>query len=424
MSGRVQLASIGTQDAYLTGQPEITYFLKRFKRHTKFATETIDNALDGDMKFGSRLRCTIPRKGDLIKNIYLRIELSDLTYAESPYNVGYTDSIGHAIIEYADLTIGGQTIERLTGEYLEIYSELFFSESQQRGVEWLTGKTGTRAGLGPASTDSTITNNYYGKYPRTFFILLPFYFNRHESMSIPLSAIDKQEVEIEIKLRHLSELYVQSEGSPAPPSTPTGSIVNISMPVEYVFITDDEMNYIKNQPINYVITQLQLSKFTIEANETSKKLLLRFVNPVKELYMVIQNQEDRENNDWFKFKNDENTNFPLNEQLDKLSLSFNNEERITDEIANALFLRQLQPMNFHTRIPDRFFYTYSFSLDPENHIPSGQVNMSRIQNKVLKINTTNNTKKRDVRIYAKSYNVLRIQYGLAGVLFTDNNFIN
>ena len=243
-------------------------------------------------------------------------------------------------------------------------------------------------------------------------------------MSIPLSAIDKQEVEIEIKLRHLSELYVQSEGSPAPPSTPTGSIVNISMPVEYVFITDDEMNYIKNQPINYVITQLQLSKFTIEANETSKKLLLRFVNPVKELYMVIQNQEDRENNDWFKFKNDENTNFPLNEQLDKLSLSFNNEERITDEIANALFLRQLQPMNFHTRIPDRFFYTYSFSLDPENHIPSGQVNMSRIQNKVLKINTTNNTKKRDVRIYAKSYNVLRIQYGLAGVLFTDNNFIN
>ena len=424
MSGRVQLASVGTQDEYLTGQPEITYFLKRFKQHTKFATETIDNALDGDRDFGSRVRCTIPRKGDLIRNIYLRIELSDLTYSESNYNVGYTDSIGHAIIEYADLIIGGQTIERITGEYLEIYSELFISESQQRGVEWLVGKTGTKTGLGPASTDTNITNNYYGAYPRTFFVNLPFFFTRHSSLSIPLSSIDRQEVEVEIKLRPLSELYVQPAGSSTLPAQPTGSIVNLSMPVEYVFITREEIDYINSQPINYVITQLQLSKFVMEANEISKKLLLRFVNPVKELYIIIQNQEDSNNNDWFTYNNLENTNFPLNEQLDSLSLTFNNEERITQEVANALFLRQLQPMNFHSRVPSRFIYNYSFSIEPENYIPTGQVNMSRIQNKILKINTTNNSKKRDVRIYAKSYNILRVQYGLAGVIFTDNNFVN
>ena len=421
MSGRVQLASVGTQDAYLTGQPEITYFLKRFKRHTKFATETIDNAIDGDKQFGARLRCTIPRKGDLIRNIYLKVELSDISTGSS--GTGYTDSIGHAMIEYVDLLIGGQTIQRLTGEYLEIYSELFISDSQQDAVKFLVGKTGTKDGLGRAITTGD-GSTVFGAYPRIFFILLPFYFTKHSSLSIPLSAIDKQEVEVEIKLRPFSELHITVGGYSSPPSEPTASIVNISMPVEYVFITDDEMNYIKNQPINYVITQLQLSKFVMEANETSKKLLLGFVNPVKELYIVIQNQEDRENNDWFNFKNTENLNFPINEQLHNLSLSFNNEDRISSEVANALFLRQLQPMSFHTRVPDRFFYVYSFSLDPENHLPTGQVNMSRIQNKILKINTTNNTKKRDVRIYATSYNILRVQHGLAGVLFTDNNFIN
>lgn len=429
MSGRVQLASVGTQDEFLTGTPEITYFLKRFKRHTKFAVETIDNALDGDKTFGSRLRCTIPRKGDLIRNIYMRIELSELTYATAPYNMGYTDSIGHAIIEYADLIIGGQTIERLPGEYIEIYSDMFISESQQRGVTWLTGKTGDREGLGPASTSSGVTSAYYGAYPRIFFVLLPFYFTRHSSLAIPLSAIDRHEVEVEIKLRPLNQVIVQPPSATAPPSDPTGTVNNISMPIEYVFVTDDEINYIKNQPIDYVITQLQLSKFVMEANETSKKMLLRFVNPVKELYFVIQDQDRVSDsiatgNDWFNFKNTQMSSFPLNEQLSSLALSFNNEERISAEVADAIFMRQIQPMNAHTRVPTRYLYNYSFSLDPENYLPTGQVNMSRIQNKILKLNTTHTTKKRDVRVYAKSYNILRIQYGLAGLLFTDNNFVN
>ena len=429
MSGRVQLASVGTQDEYLTGQPEITYFLKRFKRHTKFAIETIDNALDGDKAFGSRLRCTIPRKGDLIKNIYMRIELSELSYATAPYNVGYTDSVGNSIIEYADLIIGGQTIERLTGEYLELYSEMFISESQQRGVTWLTGKTGSREGLGPASASAGATSAYYGKYPRIFFVMLPFYFTRHSSLAIPLSAIDRQEVEVEIKLRPLDQLIVQPPSAAATPEPPSGVINGISMPIEFVFVSDDEMNYIRDRPTDYVITQLQLSKSVIEAGDTVKKLLLRFVNPVKELYMIIQDQDKVSNNiftgnDWFNFQNSQMTDFPFGEQLNTLSLSFNNEERISAEVANALFLRHIQPMSAHTRVPTRHVYNYSFSIDPENYLPTGQVNMSRIQNKVLKLNTTSSTKKRDIRVYAKSYNILRIQYGLAGLLFTDNNTVN
>ena len=33
--GRIQLASVGIQDEFLTGDPQITYFLKNFKRHLK-----------------------------------------------------------------------------------------------------------------------------------------------------------------------------------------------------------------------------------------------------------------------------------------------------------------------------------------------------------------------------------------------------
>lgn len=409
-SGRVQLASVGAQDEYITGTPEITYFLKRFKHHTRFAIETMDTGLDGDNTFGGTVRCTVPRKGDLIRSMFLRVELSALV----PDTYGYTDSIGHALIEYADLIIGGQIIERITGEYMEIYSEFSVSNSQQKAIEMLVGKTGTRTGLGSASSA-----NYY---PRIFVIPLPFYFYRHDSMSIPLSALTRHEVEVVVKLRKLENLVVNAAG---PAVVPTGSIVSISMPIEYVFLTDEENKFIREQSTDYVITQLQMSRFTIDAGVTEVTMRTQFINPVKELYFVIQNQDVVEpdiltGNDWFNFTNSQQTNFPQGEQLDSLELTFNNETRLSKDVANALYLRYVHPMQFHTRISDRTVYNYSFSLNPENHIPSGQVNMSRIQNKLLKLTTTPNSKKRDVRIYALNYNILRINSGLGGLIFNSN----
>ena len=34
--GQIQLAAIGPQDIYLTGNPQITYFKAVYKRHTNF----------------------------------------------------------------------------------------------------------------------------------------------------------------------------------------------------------------------------------------------------------------------------------------------------------------------------------------------------------------------------------------------------
>ena len=113
-SGRVKLALSGIQDYFLTGDPDITYFEQVYKKHTKFALETLDNVFNNKyVNFGDTIRGTIERRGDIIRNIYFRIQLSEL----SP-SVGYTDSIGNALIEYADLIIGGQVVQRINGEYM------------------------------------------------------------------------------------------------------------------------------------------------------------------------------------------------------------------------------------------------------------------------------------------------------------------
>jgi hypothetical protein len=497
--GRVQLSAVGVQDQFLTGEPQVTYFLKNFKRHTPFALETLQSGFTSQPQFGIANDCFVPRKGDLIRNMYVKVNLSDFGYdpfattivgtttsstikvadasginvgayfagnqGGGSYSfdndsitvtavnnvgsevtlsqevnvvdgkpalfldpVGYTDSIGHALIEHADLLIGGQTVERITGEYLELYSEIAVSDSQQEGMELLVGKTLSKTGLGPASSQGGITKNFYGAYPRIFMIPLPFYFFRNDSLSIPLSALTKQEVQVNIKFRKWEDVIVNmnTSGKTISDLTSQPQMLELTLVTEYIFLSDAELNHFRTSKIDYVISQLQLARFNMAENALTQQVALKFLNPVKELFFVIQNSEFVESNistgnDWFNYNNLENLRAPLYEQLSNLRLDLNGETIIPSEVADAVYLRGIQPMLSHTRGPNRRFYIYSFALDPENHLPTGQVNMSRIVNQLLSITSTPNTKQRNVRVYALNYNVLRIHNGLAGVIFNDNN---
>lgn len=411
-SGRVEIAYTGIQDTFLTGDPQFTYFQRVYKQHTKFAIEVMDTPIDGALDFGQNLVATIPRMGDLIRTIYLRVLLSNVSSSNAVVdgsNVGYTDSIGNALIDYADLIIGGQTVQRINGEFMEIYSDMWVSDSQQASMKALVG---TNYDLN-ALTSVQNTSMY--------IIPLPFYFYRDDSMAIPLSAITFQEVQVRIQLKPLSQLVVPAMYAPGNyPGDAIASILQMSVPVEFIFLSTPELNYIKNRQIDYAITQLQQNKQTIPAGNTYTQMQLTFVNPVRELYIVIQTSNAVANNDLFSYSNIyQGTPVDI---LQSINLKFNNETRINSEIANYLYLRKAQPLNFHTRSPTRFIYSYSFSIFPENSEPSGQTNMSRIINKLLNVNINSQAYDVQVRVYARSFNILRIRNGLAGVIFIDNNF--
>jgi len=418
--GRLQLASSGIQDYFLTTNPDVTFFKQVYKKHTKFALETLDNPFDDQVEFGTTIRCVIPRKGDLVRNIYFRVELPPLMTGAETGDVGYTDSVGNAIIEFADLIIGGQIIQRLTGEFIELHNQLYYTDSKQKSFERLVGTTGTRTGLGVANSSN---------YPRTFVVPLCFYNTESEPLCIPLSALSKQEVEVQIKLRTLSEIAVTS--GTILDYNPSAQILNATLPVEYVYLENEEIDFIRNTRLEYLITQTQLAKGSIDAGSTNIKYRINFINPVKELYFVIQDDFISESNiytgnDYFNYNNIGYTaTYPQYHQLSDLKLEFNDEIAIDNRIADANFLSSLQPMLHHSRVPkdDRRFYVYSFSIDPESYYPTGQINMSRIQNKILSVTLTPASKKRSLRIYAQSYNILRIENGLAGILFIDNNTI-
>ncbi len=76
----MQIVSYGSQDLYLTGTPEITYFKIVYRRHTNFAMETHKIQFDDTVGFGTTNIATVDKIGDLMYDCYLEIEIPEISF--------------------------------------------------------------------------------------------------------------------------------------------------------------------------------------------------------------------------------------------------------------------------------------------------------------------------------------------------------
>ncbi|MBQ45949.1 MAG: hypothetical protein CMP10_00390 [Zetaproteobacteria bacterium] len=390
MAGRLNLAVTGIQDQWLTGKPEFSYFLMNFKRHTKFSIEAIETPFDGDVDFDTTLECRIPsNKGDLIRSMMLKFTLPQPTGTPgSGKDLRYIKSIGSKIIQHADLLIGGQTIERITGDYIYMYDQLHNNKDDLDQTLYF---------LGGHDNYIAVSSDW------DYNVFLPFYFFRHPSLAIPVFALTKQQVEIRIKFKKLKDItvsYTTATGAIAdPPSDVVSSIKKPSLITDFFFITEYERDFIMTRPIEYIITQVQMSKFKMKAGESKKSIMLKFKGPVKEmLFMAVSD-------DVYKYN-----------PIKHVSMKFNNNTIID---ADNLMLSYEQPLKYYTGVTNNNFGVYSFSLKPETYYPTGQVNMSRIAHNLLEVelDEPDATFEHTVYVYGVSYNVLRVHSGLGGLKF-------
>jgi hypothetical protein len=300
----------------------------------------------------------------------------------------YRESIGAQLIEYADLVIGSQTIERITGDYIYMYDQIHSNKDDiDQTLYFLTGH------------DNYIDVTYDWGYS----LFLPFYFFRNPSLAIPACALTKQLVEVRIKFKKLTDVtlsYTRTSGGVSdPPSSVLSSIKNVSLVTDFFFITEDEKNFLLTRPIEYVITQLQLSQFKFKAGESKKSGMLNFKNPVKEMFFMASSD------DVYKY-----------EPIKQVTMKFNNTTIID---ADNLMLSYEQPLKYYTGVTGNNFGVYSFSLKPEIYYPTGQVNMSRIAHNLIDIelDSPDASFEHKVYVYAVNYNVLRISSGLGGLKF-------
>ena len=406
-AGALQLNFIGPQDKHLTGNPQMTYFKSVYKKYSNFAKDTKKLSFENKVQYGSEHICVIPYDGDLLSDIYLYIELSELVSSNNNENwAGYINGLGYSIIESAEIQIGGLTIDTLDTNWLDIYNELFDQRSDTL--------------IGKFNTDITLQEN---NTAQKLYIPLPFWFSKNSGSSLPIIALRNHEIKIKIKFRNLNEI-IKSDISTFSPTTPT---ITANILANYIHLDTNEQKYFTNNSHEYLIDQLQtLSDTNITSSTNTKKIPLDFSHPIKSFYWVIVNdinnsQNMKTGNNWLSYTSSDSL---YGDTFNTAKITMNGQDRIID--LDASYYRNVVPYETQSYYPRKYIYTYSFSLYPGQYQPSGSCNYSRIQNNnsfleltFNNVNSNGGATNGRVKIYGLNYNILKISSGQGGLLFMN-----
>ena len=423
--GLMQLVAYGSQDVYLTGNPQITFWKVVYRRHTNFALESVKQDFNGTVRAGSSVVATISRNGDLIHKSYLVVTPND--------NVS---SIAD-VIDSVELEIGGQQIDKHLGSWMDVWNELSLPKSKRAGWESMTksvqftwsgdeveygevklvdsvkykdkddtelatyddtNKEWTKSNASPhprpnlvtdgkldssefkdgdkitrldtdTDTDTVVTMAEVKFTGQKVYIPLEFFFCTNPGLALPLIALQYHEVRLKFKLGD--------------------AVANAELWVDYVYLDTDERRRMAQSSHEFLITQVQ-HQDTSQSGDTR----LNFNHPCKELVWRL---------DGNAFGNSDT------EGMTKLTL--NGHERAAPR--GHKYFNRVQPFQHHTCIPgDDKIGVYSFALKPEDSQPSGSCNFSRIDNAQLKLPYSGD-------IWATNWNVLRIMSGMGGLAYSN-----
>jgi len=293
----MQLVAYGAQDVYLTGNPQITFFKVVYRRYTNFSIECIELPIDS-VRPGGRYSVQVLRNGDLATKTYLHVSTTALTaatfglqYDANPLNnaqVGWVRRLGHAMVRSVEVQIGGSTIDKHWGFWLDIWYELTHTEEQHRGYSKMIGdvpEMTTLVGPSSANDSSTLIAPYH------LFVPLQFWFNRNYGLALPLIALQYHEVRLYIDLEDLNKLLVWSGANPPNTSSSISNPYNNgALLVDYVYLDSEERRRFAQVGHEYLIEQLQYpADFaltgTMSGNTTRlpQRLTLNFNHPCKEI---------------------------------------------------------------------------------------------------------------------------------------------
>jgi len=337
-AGLLKILHSGLQDERLLppkGQPQMRDFQKVYIKSGRFTTEWYRVDFDNSPAFGQTANATLPRRGHLITRAFLVAKLPDIRSAQLAARekanfvgptFGWTNSVGHALINQAQVTIGGSPIDRLDGRLLEVLDEFHTPLEKTTTVNRMIGRYDN--GFNEQS-------NGWNTQNQEVAVPLPFWFARGDpSAALPIDAIGADTVQISITFNTISNIYtttsrsINSEGKLAMPamsdspfyvSDPTGTLVSglrgdpeesikvkkipgIRMPsvygfqdayllLEYVYLDKPEANRIRLGDISYPIVQhYAINPFNTKSAPTAR-IRMRIPNPTREFYFFAHRND-------------------------------------------------------------------------------------------------------------------------------------
>ena len=358
----IDLVSVGAQDVYITGDPQVSFFRQNYKRYTNFAMKP--ERMDYIGTFGANNEVTIPirSKGDLMS--YIWIEATGIAGVQQNSTGLYSNNAASPT-EFS-LWIGGQKVSQLDSLFIQGVHNPLLRDS--------TAKASC------AVTTNARKENHDGNH-----YIIPFFFGEDWTKCLPLVALQFHDIEIRVKCR---DGYTPSD-------TP-------KVWGNYIYLDTDERKFFTDNEHELLITQTQ---YQLATNTDTEIDLTYFNHPVKSLHLVSGNSTG---NNW-------DTEFTFS----KSSLYING-TALFEETSNV-YHHTVVPEMHTTDLPDDILddlptFTWPFCLNLSKMQPSGTLNFSRIDN--AKLVLTNPSGGNSLhRVYAVNYNILRVKNGMAGVAF-------
>ena len=466
----MQLVAYGAQDIYLTSNPQITFFKVVYRRHTNFSREVIEQTHDGSVGQGKTINVTISRNGDLVHKVYLETDLATHS-SDKIYN-----NPGHAMIDFVELEIGGQTIDKIYGHWMEVWARLsqpndtgcvgYFDANGNDVYAQISNTTGTTVSYNAQAQNAVLSEiaNASGitlQLPSTRYqklaggggittkhadeeiiiggsvsvtvpqlqVPLPFWFCKNPGLALPLIALQYHEVKLKIKFSTLG-YYLDTDD-------------DVNVWAEYIYLDTPERRRFAQGTHEYLIEQLQRFDAVSSLPDSSGSycnatLELNFNHPVKELIFAGDYYQNASGYGILPGIANYNTD---------VTLKLNGHDRFSANrrwnyfSKTQIFEHHTGPGNLYgglegliskenastdTNIIDLQkldqIGVYSFALKPEEHQPSGTCNFSRIDSTRLSFNKLYAGTSADainLVVYAVNYNVLRIMSGMGGLAYSN-----
>jgi hypothetical protein len=445
--GLLQLVAYGAQDAYITGNPHITFWKVLYKRHTNFAMEAFRVNFTGAPVYGQRVVAVVNRNADLIWKTYVEVTLPDTGSVN--WTAGAQRRLGYLLLQQIEIEIGGQVIDRHYGEWLYLWESLTADFDTSLKLDNMVG--------GPYSGAPSSFQTCNGRQA-VLYIPLQFWFCRNPGLALPLIALQYHEVRFNITLNDTINLARGLSATASALQTAANSLPalrDMALYIDYIYLDVDERRRFAQESHEYLIDQLQFEGQQ-QITTSSARIDLTLNHPVKELVWVFQDARYTDCSlpaTGGGYTQQNNTQpFSYSDIVDRCRLQINGQDRFDERYGDYFW--KVQPYQHHTggayaraavdatssssatqvfsRTAPNPINVYSFAIQPEEHQPSGTCNFSRIDSATLVFNSVTNPTTGDdtgafpsksfpynFRMYAVNYNILRIMSGMGGLAYSN-----
>jgi hypothetical protein len=384
--GIVQLVATGAQDAWLTGKPEVSFFRSNYRRYTHYASSVERQVIQGAPIAGGISTVRFEKKGDLVNYVYLTAR--DGNGSVVPI-VNWSN-----VIDKVELLIGGQVIDT---------QDVVYSTQ----IEPVTGAQNfsQRLLLGNSGNHLSSNNTISGFYP------LKFFFCKDWSVSLPLVALQFHDVELRITWS--TNLGAATNFDAAASAANYNQLQYIAW-ANFTYLDQAERDYFANTPQDLLITQVQ--RTIVLGSQTMQELAL--AQPVKFLA------------------------FTSNSYGTAYGLLGANSALVKDHMlktqVNGVDVGEFRHLPAFVDLPQYYNTPFgylpnginagtanvgiiSYCLDTSKLQPTGTLNFSRLDTYriVVPPTITIGALIKSTYLYAVNYNVLRIQNGLGGILYSN-----